>query len=310
MFEPEKFIEKQVDEVKETIGDEKAVIATSGGVDSTVCAVLTYRAIGDRAVIVFIDDGLMREGEAEQVTNFFKALNMNTRLVDAATEFFDALKGITEPEEKRKAFRNTFYSVLGRVVREENAKYLVQGTIAADILETVKGIKTQHNILEQIGIDPESYGLTIVEPLREIYKHEVREVARSVDLPAEFSERPPFPGPGLATRTLGEVTPERVEIERRATKIVEEETSDIESFQSMAVLINDKATGIRDGKRAYGYIIVVRLVKSEAAITAEAVNVPWTVLKRIDKRITTEIPEVVHVLYSLTDKPPATIEFQ
>ncbi len=310
MFEPEKFIEKQVDEVKETIGDEKAVIATSGGVDSTVCAVLTYRAIGDRAVIVFIDDGLMREGEAEQVTNFFKALNMNTRLVDAATEFFDALKGITEPEEKRKAFRNTFYSVLGRVVREENAKYLVQGTIAADILETVKGIKTQHNILEQIGIDPESYGLTIVEPLREIYKHEVREVARSVDLPAEFSERPPFPGPGLATRTLGEVTPERVEIERRATTIVEEETSDIESFQSMAVLMNDKATGIRDDKRAYGNIIVVRLVKSEAAITAEAVNVPWAVLKRIDKRITTEIPEVVHVLYSLTDKPPATIEFQ
>jgi GMP synthase (glutamine-hydrolysing) len=235
---------------------------------------------------------------------------MNTRLVDAATEFFDALKGITEPEEKRKAFRNTFYSVLGRVVREENAKYLVQGTIAADILETVKGIKTQHNILEQIGIDPESYGLTIVEPLREIYKHEVREVARSVDLPAEFSERPPFPGPGLATRTLGEVTPERVEIERRATKIVEEETSDIESFQSMAVLMNDKATGIRDGKRAYGNIIVVRLVKSKDAITAEAVNVPWEVLKRIDKRITTEIPEVVHVLYSLTDKPPATIEFQ
>ena len=278
MFEPEKFIEKQVDEVKETIGDEKAVIATSGGVDSTVCAVLTYRAIGDRAVIVFIDDGLMREGESEQVTNFFKALNMNTRLVDAATEFFDALKGITEPEEKRKAFRNTFYTVLGRVVREENAKYLVQGTIAADILETVKGIKTQHNILEQIGIDPESYGLTIVEPLREIYKHEVREVARSVDLPAEFSERPPFPGPGLATRTLGEVTPERVEIERRATTIVEEETTDIESFQSMAVLMNDKATGIRDGKRAYGNIIIVRLVKSEAAITAEAVNVPWTVL--------------------------------
>ena len=310
MFEPEKFIEKQVDEVKETIGDEKAVIATSGGVDSTVCAVLTYRAIGDRAVIVFIDDGLMREGEAEQVTNFFKALNMNTRLVDAATEFFEALKGITEPEEKRKAFRNTFYSVLGRVVREEKAKYLVQGTIAADILETVKGIKTQHNILEQIGIDPESYGLTIVEPLREIYKHEVREVARSVDLPAEFSERPPFPGPGLATRTLGEVTPERVGIERRATKIVEEETSDIESFQSMAVLMNDKATGIRDGKRAYGNIIVVRLVKSEAAITAEALNGPWEVLKRIDKRITTEIPEVVHVLYSLTDKPPATIEFQ
>jgi GMP synthase (glutamine-hydrolysing) len=173
----------------------------------------------------------------------------------------------------------------------------VQGTIAADILETVKGIKTQHNILEQIGSDPESYGLTIVEPLREIYKHEVREVAKSLGLPSEFSERPPFPGPGLATRVLDEVTPERVEIERRATKIVEEETSDIESFPSMAVLMNDKATGIREGKRAFGYIIVIRLVKSKDAITAEAVNVPWEVLKKIEKRITTEIPEVVHTLF-------------
>ena len=310
MFEPEKFIERQVEEVKETIGDGKAVIAVSGGVDSTVCAVLTHRAVGYRLVAAFIDDGLMREGEAEQVMNFFEARNMNARRVNAANEFFDALKGIVDPEEKRKAFRNTFYSVLARVVREENADCLVQGTIAADVLETVKGIKTQHNILEQIGIDPESYGLTIVEPLREIYKPEVREVARSLGVPPEFSERPPFPGPGLATRVLGEVTRERVEIERRATKIVEEVTADVESFQSMAVLMNDRATGIREGKRAFGYIIVVRLVKSKDAITAEAVNVPWEVLKRIDKRITSEIPEVVHVLYSLTDKPPATIEFQ
>ena len=233
-----------------------------------------------------------------------------SRLVDASTEFFDALKGITEPEEKRKAFRNTFYSVLGRVVREENATYLVQGTIAADVLETVKGIKTQHNILEQIGIDPETYGLAIVEPLKEIYKHEVREVARNLELPPEFSERPPFPGPGLATRILGEVTPQRVGIERKATKIVEEETSDIAAFQSMAVLMNDRATGIRGGERAYGYIIVVRLVKSKDAVTAAAINVPWAVLKKIETRITNEIPEVVHVLYSLTDKPPATIEFQ
>ncbi len=310
MFEPEKFIQKQVHEVKEMVGDGKAVIAVSGGVDSTVCAVLTHRAVGDRLVAVFIDDGLMREGEAEQVINFFKARNMNARLVDAANEFFDALKGINEPEEKRKAFRNTFYAVLARVVRDENANCLVQGTIAADVLETVKGIKTQHNILEQIGIDPKGYGLTIVEPLKEIYKHEVREVARSLGVPPEFSERPPFPGPGLATRILGEVTPQRVDIERRATKIVETETSEIPSFQGMAVLMNDRATGIRDGKRAYGYMVVVRLVKSKDAITAEAVNVPWEVLKKIDKRITTEIPEVVHVLYSLTDKPPATIEFQ
>jgi GMP synthase (glutamine-hydrolysing) len=310
MIDAENYIQKQVQEIRERIGEGKAVIAVSGGVDSTVCAVLTHRAVGDRLVALFIDDGLMREGEAEHVINFFKAMDMNARLEDAADEFFDALKGISEPEEKRKAFRNTFYAVLGRVVQEENANYLVQGTIAADIVETMKGIKTQHNILEQIGIDPGRYGLTIIEPLREIYKHEVREVARSLGLPAEFSERPPFPGPGLATRILGEVTPERVDIERRATGIVEAETKEIDAFQSMAVLLNDRATGVREGKRAYGCMVVVRLVKSKDAITAEAVDVPWAVLKKIDERITAEIPEVVHVLYSLTDKPPATIEFQ
>lgn len=310
MIEAETYIQKQVQEIRERIGGGKAVIAVSGGVDSTVCAVLTHRAVGDRLVALFIDDGLMREGEAAQVINFFTAMDMNARREDAADEFFDALKGITEPEEKRKAFRNTFYAVLGRVVQEENANYLVQGTIAADIAETTKGIKTQHNILEQIGIDPGRYGLTIIEPLREIYKHEVREVARSLGLPAEFSERPPFPGPGLATRILGEVTPERVAIERIATGIVEAETKELDAFQSMAVLLNDRATGVREGKRAYGCMVVVRLVKSTDAITAEAIDVPWAVLKKIDERITAEIPDVVHVLYSLTDKPPATIEFQ
>ncbi|MDI6902918.1 MAG: glutamine-hydrolyzing GMP synthase [Methanocellales archaeon] len=310
MFDPVKFIEEQTRLIKEKIGDRIAVIAVSGGVDSTVCAILTYKAVGERLVTVFIDDGLMREGEGEQVISFFKQQNMKARLVDARDEFFASLKGITDPEEKRKAFRNTFYSVLGRTVREENATCLVQGTIAADVAETIRGIKTQHNVLEQIGIDPEGYGLTIIEPLREIYKHQVREVARSLLLPKEVSGRKPFPGPGLATRVLGEVTRERVEIVRKATKVVEEETEDIGAFQVMAVLLNDRATGVREDKRAYGHIIVVRMVRSEDAMTAEAMDVPWETLKKIERRLTTEIPEVVHVLYSLTDKPPATIEFQ
>lgn len=193
MFYPEDFIQKQVQDIRERIGDEKAVIAVSGGVDSTVCAVLTHRAIGERLVAVFIDDGMMREGEAENVVNFFKAGNMDARLVDATDEFFDALKGIDDPGEKRKVYRNTFYAVLARVVREENANCLIQGTTAVDVVETEEGIEIHDDILERVGIDPESYGLTIVEPLKELYKHEVRSVAKSLGLPPELSERPPFP---------------------------------------------------------------------------------------------------------------------
>jgi GMP synthase (glutamine-hydrolysing) len=192
-------------------------------------------------------------------------------------------------------------------LREERADCLIQGTIAADVSETVRGIKTQHNVLEQISVD---YGIRVIEPLREIYKPQVREVARAFSLPLQVSERRPFPGPGLATRVLGEVTPEKVDIVRKATRIVESEAEGIEHFQSLAVLLSDKATGIREGKRAYGDIVVVRVVKSEDAMRAEATKVPWQTLRRIGQRIVSEIPKVVHVLYSITDKPPATIEFQ
>ena len=306
-FDPEGFIKEQVQSIESEVGNGKAVIAASGGVDSTVCAVLTFKAVGERLVAAFIDDGLMREGEPEEVTNFFRERNMSTRLIDAKGEFFDALRGILDPEAKRKAFRDAFYRVLGRVLSEEGADCLIQGTIAADISETVRGIKTQHNVLEQIGID---YGLRVIEPLREIYKPQVREVARCLGMPLQVSERRPFPGPGLATRVLGEVTPERVDIVRKATRIVESEAEGIEHFQSLAVLLSDKATGIREGKRAYGDIVVVRVVRSEDAMRAEAAKVPWQILRRIGQRIISEIPQVVHVLYSITDKPPATIEFQ
>jgi len=239
-----------------------------------------------------------------------KKLGINVRYVDAKQEFFKVLKGKTDAEEKRKAFREKFYRKLGEVVKEENARFLVQGTIAADIKETIQGIKTQHNVLEQIGIDPATYGYEIIEPLKELYKPEVRMVAREMGLPAEVSERMPFPGPALSIRVLGEVTPEKIEILKKATKIVEEETKDLDAFQRLAVLHSDKATGMKDGKRVYGNIITVRVVESKDAITAKAKQIPYEKLDRISKRITGELPSVVRCLVDITDKPPATIEFE
>lgn len=304
-FDPEKFISEKIGELRNIDG--KAITAVSGGVDSTVTAVLTYKTIGDRLKAIYIDDGLMRENEVEQTVRLFKRWNIPIRVVDAKKTFFDFLSGITDPEGKRKAFRDAFYVTLRNIIEEEDASCMVQGTIAADVIETTKGIKTQHNVLEQIGVD---YGIQVIEPLRDLYKPEVRKVAEQLDLPEHVVRRKPFPGPGLATRILGEVTPERVRIGREATKIVEEETEDVDAFQTMAALLNDKATGIRENKRAYGEMVVVRAVSSEDAMTANVIEIPWEILRRINERITKEIPEVTHVLYSLTDKPPATIEFQ
>ena len=243
-FNAEQFMEAKTRELKNQAGDGSAICATSGGVDSMVCAALGNRALGKRVVAVFIDDGLMRGGEPEQVTNDLKKLGIENRRVDVKDEFFSALKGLEDPEEKRKAFRDTFYKVLGRTVKESGANFLIQGTIAADVVETKGGIKTQHNVLEQIGIDPGSYGLVILEPLKEIYKPEVREVAKALGLPESVYARMPFPGPGLATRVLGEVTPERVETVRKATKIVEDEVKNLRPFQAFAVLLMDMATGV------------------------------------------------------------------
>jgi GMP synthase (glutamine-hydrolysing) len=187
---------------------------------------------------------------------------------------------------------------------------LVQGTIAADIIETEGGVKTQHNILEQIGIDPDAgYGFKVVEPVKELFKPGVREVAAGLDLPEEIHQRMPFPGPGLATRVVGEVTPERVERVRRAHVIIEEELTPLKPFQTFAVLLADRGTGLQEGKRNFGEIIIIRSVESKDALTAEATEVPWETLKRLASRITTEIPEVVRVAYELTPKPPATIEY-
>ena len=261
-------------------------------------------------VAVFINDGLRREGEPEFVAKTLKDLGIEARFVDAREEFFEALKGKTDAEEKRKAFRDKFYKILGKVAREEKVKYIVQGTIKADIVETVRGIKSQHNVLEQIGINPEIYGYAIIEPLKELYKPEVRMVARELGLPTEISERMPFPGPALSIRVLGEVTPDKIAMLRKATEIVEEETRSLGTFQNFAVLHSDKATGIKDGERVYGNIITVRVVVSEDAVTAKAKRVPYQILEKISERITGEIPSVVRCLYDVTHKPPATIEFE
>lgn len=305
-----KFIDKKVEEIKKIVGSEKAISALSGGVDSSTCTVLAHWAIGENLKAIFIDDGLMREDEPGDVKKIFTNLGISVDIIDAKDEFFSALKGKIDPEEKRKVFRNVFYTVFKRVVLESEARFLVQGTIAADIIETKGGVKTQHNILDQIGIDTEAeYGYTLVEPLRDLFKYQVREVAEELGLPESIYQRMPFPGPGLATRVVGEVTPERVSVVRKATQIVEEEISVMRPFQAFAVLLADKGTGIREGKRKFGDIIIVRSVESRDAMTAEPTPIPWDTLMTISRRITKELPEVVRVAYEITPKPPATIEY-
>ena len=310
MFEAKKFIENALKEIKQTVGKSRVISACSGGVDSTVATYLVHKAVGDKLVAVFIDDGLRREGEPEFVVRILKELKIKTRYVNAKEEFFQTFKGKTDAEEKRKAFRDKFYKTLGKVAKEEKIQFITQGTIKADIIETVKGIKSQHNVLEQIGIDPQTYGYKILEPLKELFKPEVRMVARELGLPKEISERMPFPGPALSLRVLGVVTPERVAVVRKATQIVEQEAKDLGAFQTFAVLHSDKATGIKEGNRVYGDIITVRIVDSKDAVTATAVQVPYPILEKICKSITSEIPSVVRCLYDITDKPPSTIEFE
>jgi len=309
-LKPTIFIEQKVSEIKKLVGTEKVVSALSGGVDSAAATVLAHNAIGNNLNAFFIDTGLMRLNEYENVVNSMKDYNIKINLIDAKEEFFSALKGISDPEEKRKAFRNTFYSVFGNILKQEKAQYLVQGTIKADVIETKAGVKTQHNVLEQIGINPKLYGLKIIEPLKELYKDDVRNIAKEIGLPKIIYERMPFPGPGLSIRVIGETTKERIDIVRKATYIVEQELKDLRPFQAFAVLMNDKATGIKNNERNYGNIIIIRAVESKNAMTAEPTEVPFNTLQKLGKRITSEIPSIVRVAYEITAKPPATIEYE
>ena len=311
-FDAERFILEKERWIKDVVGRDGAAAATSGGVDSTTTVLLAHKALGANLVAVFLDDGLMREGEPMQVVEQLGNLGINVRIYDTSQAFFDAFVGLTDPEEKRKVFRSTFYKSLSRIVRELGCRYLLQGTIAADIVETTRGVKTQHNVLSQIGIDSKSsFGYEVLEPLRELYKHQVRMVARAFGVSRELSERRPFPGPGLSIRILGEVTREKVDAVRKATRIVEEETREAECFQAFAVLMNDRATGVTaKGRRSYGRIITVRVVESLDAMEAKSKELSWSILEKIAARITGEVSDVSRVLYDLTSKPPSTIEFE
>lgn len=307
---PQKFVEEKIAEIASLAGGGLAVNALSGGVDSSTVTMLGHRALGERLKTYFIDHGLMREGEPERIVSVFQALGVPVELVDGRREFFTALKGVTDPEEKREAITQAFYKdVFGRLVRDSGATHLLQGTNYTDIEETVAGVKRQHNILEQLGIDTQAeYGYRVMEPLIQLRKTGVREVAKTLGLPEEIHNRPPFPGPALAARIIGEVTEERVRLVKTATRIVEEELRDTEAFQYMAILHEDKVTGVRDGKRDYGFQVEVRCWDSQDAVTGSPTRLPYDILENLADRMTTEVPGVVSVTYNITKKPPSTIE--
>ncbi|MBE6503277.1 MAG: glutamine-hydrolyzing GMP synthase subunit GuaA [Methanobrevibacter sp.] len=307
MLSPDEFIKDAIKKVKDEIGDEKAIIALSGGVDSSVCSVLVQEAIGDNLIAIFVNHGLLREGEVEEVTNTFKD-RLNFHYVDASDEFMEALEGVEDPEEKRKIIGKVFIDVFEREAAKTDAKYLVQGTIAPDWIETKGEIKSHHNLALPSGMV-----LELVEPIRDLYKDEVREIGLELDLPEKVVFRQPFPGPGLGVRVVGALTKDNVEIARKANKIVCDEVEkagiDKEVWQYFAVLTDTKVTGVKGDQRDFGYLIVVRIVNSIDAMTASVAELPWEVIQTISRRITSEISEVTHVALSISDKPPATIEF-
>lgn len=306
----ENFIEEKVGELSSIIGGGEAINALSGGVDSSAVTMLGHKALGDKLKTYFVDNGIMREGEPQEIVDLFKELGVRVEIVNAQEEFFKALKGIIDPEEKREAVTQTFYKdVFGKLVRESGAKYLLQGTILTDVDETVAGIKRQHNVFEQLGINPQkAFGYKIIEPLVQLRKDGARKVAEALGLPESLFNRIPFPGPALAARVIGEVTPEKIKIVRIATRIVEEELSSSAAFQYMAILHQDRVTGIRDGKRDFGLQIEIRCWDSIDARTAKPTRLSYDVLDRLSNRVVADVPGVVSVTYNITSKPPSTME--
>ncbi|EMA52383.1 glutamine-hydrolyzing GMP synthase [Halococcus thailandensis] len=305
MVEVEQFIDDAVNEIDEQVGDADAVIALSGGVDSSVAAALAYEALGDQLIPVYVDTGLMRKGETEQVEETFSYME-GLKIIDAHERFLDELSGVTDPEEKRAIVGERFIREFEREAREADAEYLVQGTIYPDRIESEGGIKSHHNV----GGLPEVVDFSgIVEPVRELYKDEVREVARALDLDALVAERMPFPGPGLAVRVLGEVTEEKLHVAREATHIVEEELEEYDPWQALAAVIG-KATGVKGDNRVHGWVVSVRAVESRDGMTARAQELDWATLQRLQSRITGSLENVSRVVYDVTHKPPATIEYE
>lgn len=309
-LDTESFIRTQIIEIRRIVGNGQAINALSGGVDSSTVTLLGHRALGERLKTVIIENGLMRAGEVEQVVSFFQKRGIRVEVIDAKAEFYAALKGITDPEAKREAITQTFYrDVFGRLVRESGAKHLLQGTILTDVDETVAGIKRQHNVFEQLGIDSQvEFGYRILEPLIQLRKDGVRKVGKALGLSNEMFQRIPFPGPALATRVIGEVTPERIETVRQATQIVEELLANRGAFQYLAILHEDRVTGMCNNRREFSQQIEIRCWDSTDARTATPTRLPFEVLEQLAQKITRTVPGVVSVTYNVTSKPPSTIE--
>ncbi|NHN59901.1 MULTISPECIES: glutamine-hydrolyzing GMP synthase [Halorussus] len=305
MVDTDEFVDEKVAEIHESVGDANAVIALSGGVDSSTAAALAYEAVGDQLTPVYVDTGLMRKGETDEIRETFSYMD-SLRVVDAQDRFLDALSGVTDPEEKRHVIGEQFIREFETVAEETGADYLVQGTIYPDRIESEGTIKSHHNV----GGLPEVVDFEgIVEPMRDLYKDEVREVARALDLEEIIAERMPFPGPGLAVRILGEVTAEKLEVAREATHVVEDELEEYDPWQAFAAVLG-KATGVKGDNRVHGHVVSVRSVESRDGMTARAQEIDWETLQRIQSRITGQNDNVSRVVYDVTHKPPATIEYE
>ena len=305
MVHTEKFIRGAIEEIRTLSGDDRVVMALSGGVDSSVCAALAARAIGDRLIPIYIDTGLMRKGETGRIRTAFADIGI--QVVDAGDEFIASLAGVTDPEAKRKAIGERFIRVFEREARQQVARCLLQGTIYPDRIESEGGIKSHHNVG---GMPLHMEFRRVLEPIRDLYKDEVREVAGALGLPPEIQHRMPFPGPGLAVRILGEVTTEKVAVVREANWIVEDElVEQYHPWQCFAALLG-LGTGVKGDNRIHGWIIAIRAVNSRDGMTADPLEIPFDRLIGIGSRITAEIPSVARVVYDITPKPPATIEYE
>ncbi|RDV83660.1 glutamine-hydrolyzing GMP synthase [Ammonifex thiophilus] len=309
------FIASAIEEIRSRVGEERALAALSGGVDSTVAAVLVHRAIGSRLTCVFVNHGLLRKGEAESVRAAMQALGVPLVYVDASARFLAQLEGVVDPEEKRRRVGHEFIRVFEEEARKlGKVRFLVQGTLYPDVIESGTAlshrIKSHHNV----GGLPEEMELELLEPLRYLFKDEVRELGKELGLPEEIVWRQPFPGPGLAVRILGAVTPEKLSLLREADAIVTEEVKkaglEKKLWQYFAILTDTRTVGVMGDRRTYAYTVAVRAVESQDGMTADWARLPYDLLEKIASRIVREVPGVNRVVYDITSKPPATIEWE